>query len=97
MNLKTLKDLERKQNLDSFICINPIELKQEAIKWIKEMEKISLSTKKSFCLICQKINEGQYCHEGHEEQMNLFPNGQEYYAAENILKVFFNIAEDDLK
>ena len=33
--LKTLKDLERKQSLDSFICINPIELRQEAIKDIK--------------------------------------------------------------
>ena len=42
MKLKTLKDLEKRQNLNSFICINPIEIRQEAVKWIKELEQSDL-------------------------------------------------------
>lgn len=40
--LKTLKDLERRQGINSFICLNPIEVKQEAIKYIKAQVSLKI-------------------------------------------------------
>ena len=49
-----MKDFERRQNLDSFICINPIELKKEAIKWVLDC---AMCQNKHRCLACLRTME----------------------------------------
>ena len=88
MKLKTLKDF-RTRSVMVFNCpdetdydiIEADNLKQEAIKWIKEFDRLPLP-----------INELE-----HQKFLNNFVfNNDTHYAIKDWIKHFFNITEEDL-
>lgn len=107
--LKTLKELI--YNTDVGNAIEPNELKQEAIKWIKAMQErtikdiISNTGKihhcdyiKDFCLTCREQFEFDDLHKHNEHIIeNEYEDGRGTTDMIMFIKVFFGIADEDLK
>lgn len=81
MKLKTLKDFGNKKEET---LIAPIDLRQEAIKWIKESEG-----KGFYCTICEKFG----CDCGSSKYFKVYNLNQ----IRKWIKHFFNITEEELK
>ena len=93
MELKTLKDLQDKVGRPH---VWADELKQEAIKWVKKIR--SLKYPENLCLVCDRVYEGNYCHNGHTgEQKILEHQTGTSTGAELMMIKFHNITEEDLK
>ena len=96
MSLKILKDITYYKRADGTSCEGYIpdiqELKQEAIKWIKELK--SKDGKGWYCLNCQSNNE---CNEEHNQIYSSNYDGENISGAINMLIHFFNITEEDLQ
>ena len=100
--LKTLKDITMPHFKDEInVLVNIIELKQEAIKWIKairDMSKIKFNYD-GFCIICGENKsyskeEGLACE---HEKLVLFEDGDESDCWVNCIKHLFDISEEELK
>jgi len=102
IELKTLKDInsgfhieESKENIEFEL---KVRLKQEAIKWMKELEKDRIPVIGS-----KEINFGIFAITGikdvpltkKEKSQNEY--NEQTYGAINWIKDFFNITEEDLK
>lgn len=76
-------------------------LRQEAIKWIKELEKINkLECRRGeddYCFDCEKIHSDWIKHEKHFSMMIDWEESSEFIGAIKMLKHFFNISEEELK
>jgi hypothetical protein len=93
--MKTLEDLIDEP--ESSIELDTVEqLKKEAVKWLKQLDEISMEqraysinshiwTQTKPSIIPEQLEEIY----DHEEQ--------DFHEAENWIKLFFNIKEDDLK
>ena len=79
---KTLKDLERKQGLDSFVCINPLEVRKEAINWIKEFQNLRT-----------RAISGMF---DNPDEYGIYPTTELNNCLDNFWKKKFNITKEDL-
>ena len=117
MKLKTLKDITFdethfliEQTIDKDWlgadelrknAVSKIDLKQEAIKWIKKIR--SMKYGEHFCLNCMKIYGGgnngkQYCCRGEDGELHFLEQqtGSSIGAVSILMKIN-NITEEDLK
>ncbi len=96
-SLKTLKDLILPYSDDdgSMGWVSPGDLKEEAIKLYKILEKVPYG--KNFCLECGKMNKGQYCHERKKHDSTLHSETGDISALQNYLKWFYKLTKEDLK
>lgn len=99
MELKTLKDLKRRDVMvancldeTDYDIVEVKELKQEAIKWIKEISKMK-------CESCQgtKLIHPEYPEDSLECEDCDKPVFFWYGGASKWIKHFFNITEEELK
>jgi hypothetical protein len=91
MKLKTLKDLPR-----VFNGISEGALKQEAIKWVKEIDcEYCLDDVSYCCLLCW--SKGLDECEGKKKHDKYTINNLDRPTLLTFLKFFFNITEEDLK
>ena len=88
MELKTLKDFENEAHsfnsdemgLNAYL-INPVELKAEAVKWVKEIIK-------------EQERRGRWIKGSKCNQSQISPRKQ---GQMSFIKRFFNLTEEDLK
>ena len=90
-------------------CVSVEELKQEAIKWVKKLEKglddENAGTVNSYCLDCERTighphwyNEEEECEKAkHYILAHDWAESGDMQALVKFLKHFFNITEDDLR
>ena len=90
-NFKTLKDFRMMQ--PALLIFDM--LKKEAIKLIKELDKVPYA--KKFCLGCGEITKGQYCHKNHPVEWVLSEQTGDISAVKGYLSWFYKIIEKDLK
>ncbi|GEM_PF-4882256 len=97
--MKTLKDLEP-QDTD---CVSRKELKQEAINWVKEIERLAkehwdLLDKFGYVNfpISKEHPDSEYFIFMNEEY-SCWHEGSDYGGAIQVLKKMFNISEENLK
>lgn len=103
--LKTLKDIKEcgccfTEDQEEYGCMKP-ELKEEAIKWVKELRTFK---EEHFCCKCREFHsydetyEGRNCGADYNDGLLLQEvDSSDISGAIQILKGFFNIIEDDLK
>mgnify|MGYP001605978019 CR=1 FL=1 len=114
--LKTLKDLEIEvidqingEPIKHKMLIESEQLKQEAVKWIKELKKYENGTESwgtGLCLICGFLNRsfekylnGTSARCEHDDSNKIYVDSDDGDFEQTItfLKHFFNIIEEDLK
>ena len=85
MDLKTLKDIERKGMIDPISCkiAHSGDLKQEAIKWVKELSKLEDSESHTELAGLMVSN---YAYESEDSATMI-----------SWIMHFFNLTEEDLK
>lgn len=88
--VNTLKEIGYPINQDLDCCVDTKILKQEAIKWIKELEKCSREDGS-----CKHDNDDHLFFGEREKGDSLSQN--ECIALKDWIKHFFNINEEDLK
>jgi len=93
--LKTLKDINwlQKDVDDTVIATDTKELRLEAIKWIKELNKV----KDSYCLVCGIDLDNEpptYNYERHNKDHHLYANEECIPDLIDWIKHFFNIKDD---
>lgn len=97
-DLKTLKDLmvSGTPNL-----VAKSILRDEAIKWVKELEKINVERYQEFCITCfKKVNsdEAYDCYKlNHFLATTDWEESSDFTCMIGIIKHFFNLSEEDLK
>ena len=94
--IKTLNDIVgKKLRPKEHSLISDFELRKEAIKLYKILEKVPYG--KNFCLECGKMNKGQYCHEKKNHDSTLHSETGDISALQSYLKWFYKITKGDLK
>lgn len=101
MSLKTLKDFKQCYGCESEgwdddgTCCNTIDLKKEAIKWIKNLEK----TSELYCTKCKSLDCGKLFKKHYKNGFLI--NNEEDFIDEstpiiNWIVEFFSITKEDL-
>ena len=93
-DLKTLKDLEwfgagvyGTADAIGGSVIESSVLKREAVKWVKELEKIECTNHHRFCPYCEESCEGKHSCQDEDEAI----------AKIEFIKDFFNLSDEDLE
>jgi hypothetical protein len=97
--LKTLKEIGTESKYHKYY--KESELKAEAIKWVKELEKINEKRRQEFCITCHKernLDEAFTCwKQKHFLATTDWEESSDFSSMVGIIKHFFNLTEEDLK
>ena len=89
MTLKTLKDFCLYKEPKGFPNVSSISLRQEAIKWIKELEHPSKSDSDGWVIKHESCNYWFECEDSYYSHCQC-------YVIKRWIKYFFNITEEEL-
>lgn len=104
--LKTLKDFDTYINYDidgeiPYECAKVDDLRQEAIKWIKELSVINEERYQEFCITCFKKVDGEEAYQCWKNKHFLattdWEESSDFSCMIGIIKHLYNISEEDFK